>query len=209
MQLPKYIPKHTLRRLPLYMRAVRREADRGTVFISSETIAKEAQVHPVQVRKDLSVIKPSGRPGRGYFVNELKEVLEKIFGVQSVNQAVLIGFGKLGRAIVGYPGFKRYGLDIAAIFDNDANMIGKKEDGNTVFDVLDMPQYIRKNKIQVGILTVPAESAQWVADLLVSCGILAIWNFAPITIEVPERVMVKDEDLAAGLATLFYHIKDE
>ncbi|HHV62927.1 MAG TPA: redox-sensing transcriptional repressor Rex [Firmicutes bacterium] len=203
------LSRQALLRLPRYYRYVSHCRDRGMKFVSSEEIAREAEVNPVQVRKDLTQFGQFGKPGVGYNVVELASVLEEILGIRNLNEAVLVGAGRLGTAIANYSGFARYGLSIVALFDVDPLKIGERVGGKEVFHRSELSHVVRRLGIQVGIITVPAEEAQSVADDMVAAGIRAIWNFAPITIKVPGDVVVRNEDLAAGLATLFHHLAAE
>ncbi|HOJ77541.1 MAG TPA: redox-sensing transcriptional repressor Rex [Bacillota bacterium] len=202
------VPKFTLKRLPLYYRYLRNCVDRKLEFVSSEQIAKAAQVNAVQVRKDLTMFGAMGTPGVGYNVLELQSKLEDILGLNNINEAALVGVGRLGRAIIDYPGFERYGLNIVALFDNNPSLIGTQIAGRQVFSVKEMLHIIRRLKLKVAIITVPGEWAQSIANVLVEAGIKAIWNFAPVSLDVPEDVVVRNEDLAAGLATLFHYLAE-
>ncbi|MGE5581261.1 MAG: redox-sensing transcriptional repressor Rex [Bacillota bacterium] len=202
------VPKFTLKRLPHYYRFIRDCAEKGLKFVSSEEIARAVQVNAVQIRRDLMLFGAIGLPGVGYSVPELQSELEEVLGLKNVNEAVLIGVGRLGRAIVDYPGFAKYGLNIVALFDSDPGIIGEKIGGREVFPVAELSHIVKRLNVRVGIITVPAEWAQPVADILVKSGIKAIWNFAPATIYVPDEVVVRNEDLAAGLATLFHFLTD-
>ncbi|NPV54586.1 MAG: redox-sensing transcriptional repressor Rex [Firmicutes bacterium] len=203
------IPRQALLRLPRYYRCVNRCRERGMGFVSSEEIAREAEVNPVQVRKDLTQFGQFGKPGVGYNVAELASLLEGVLGIRNLNEAVLVGAGRLGTAIADYGGFGRYGLSIVALFDIDPLKVGKKLGGREIFPRSELSHVVRRLGIQVGIITVPAEEAQSVADDMVAAGIRAIWNFAPVTIKVPADVVVRNEDLASGLATLFHHLAGE
>lgn len=200
------VPKFTLKRLPLYYRCLRVCLDRKQEYVSSEQIAKAAQVNAVQVRKDLTLFGAMGTPGVGYHVLELKSKLEEILGLNNVNEAVLIGVGRLGRAIIDYPGFERYGLNIVALFDSNPELVGSQISGRPVFAIQELLHVIRSLQIKVAIITVPAEWAQTIANVLVEAGVKAIWNFAPAILDVPSQVVVRNEDLAAGLATLFHYL---
>ncbi|HOP73440.1 MAG TPA: redox-sensing transcriptional repressor Rex [Bacillota bacterium] len=202
------VPKFTLKRLPLYYRCLRACLDRNQEYVSSEQIGKAAQVNAVQVRKDLALFGAMGTPGVGYCVADLKAKLEEVLGLNNVNEAVLIGVGRLGRAIIDYPGFERYGLHIVALFDSNPELIGTQVSGRPVFSTQEILHIIRRLQIKVAIITVPAEYAQSIANVLVEAGIRAIWNFAPAVIEVPSHVVLRNEDLAAGLATLFHYLAE-
>ncbi|HHY97335.1 MAG TPA: redox-sensing transcriptional repressor Rex [Firmicutes bacterium] len=201
------ISKQALRRLPLYYRCAVRCRETERQFVSSEEIAREAEVNPVQVRKDLTqLFGEFGKPGVGYNVEQLCTALEELLGFHSRNEAVLVGAGRLGSAIASYPGFAKYGLSIVALFDTDPEKIGTEISGKRVFPMSELPHIIRRLRIQVGIITVPAVQAQSVASELVQSGVRAIWNFAPVTLRVDPGIVVRNEDLAAGLATLFHHV---
>lgn len=202
------VPKFTLKRLPQYYRCLRSCLDRKQEYVSSEQIAKAAQVNAVQVRRDITLFGAMGTPGVGYRVKKLKSKLEEILGLNNVNEAVLIGVGRLGRAIIDYPGFERYGLHIVALFDSNQGLVGTEISGRRVFATNEMLYIIRRLQIKVGIVTVPAEWAQSIVNVLVEAGIKAIWNFAPAVLEVPADIVVRNEDLAAGLATLFHFMAE-
>ena len=202
------VPKYTLKRLPFYYRCTVNFFERGTQYVSSEDLARAAQVNPVQVRRDLTLFRAMGTPGMGYNVPVLKQKLEELLGLKNVNEAVLVGYGRLGRAISDYSGFARYGLSIVAVFDNDPKVVGGHS-GREVFPLAELPHIARRLRIKVGIITVPPEWAQPIANTMVQAGIKAIWNFSPTVLELPQTVVVRNEDLAAGLATLFHYLAEE
>lgn len=202
------VPKFTLKRLPFYYRCVTNFCERDVQYVSSEDLARAAQVNPVQVRRDLSLFKAIGTPGMGYSVPVLKQKLEELLGLKNINEAVLVGYGRLGRAISDYSGFARYGLSIVAVFDNDPGVVGTHGGGREVFAVAELPHIVRRLKIKVGIITAPADWAQSIANIMVQAGIKAIWNFSPVVLELSQTVVVRNEDLAAGLATLFHFLAE-
>ena len=203
------VPKFTLKRLPLYYRFVQNCFDHDQRFVSSEEIARAAQVNAVQVRRDLTLFEAMGISGVGYNVADLKAKLEELLGLKNINEAVLIGVGRLGRAIIDYPGFEKYGLNIVALFDANPGLTGRRIAGRQVFPVAELAHIVKRLGIRVGIITVPAEWAQKIAATLVEAGVRAIWNFAPVPLNVPRDVVVRNEDLAAGLATLFHYLADQ
>lgn len=203
------VPLYTLKRLPHYYRLVSEYFEKEIETVSSEEIARAVQVNAVQVRRDLMLFGAMGTPGVGYNVKALKLELEELLGLNNNNEAVLVGVGRLGRAIADYSGFARYGLNIVALFDADPRIIGSKIAKREVFAVEELEHIIKRIGVKVGIIAVPVEWAQSVADSLVKAGVKAIWNFAPTTLSVPEEVVVKNEDLAAGLATLFHFVRDK
>ncbi len=200
------IPLPSLRRLPIYYRRLRAALEEGETVLSSQELGDAADVPAAQVRKDLSHVGEFGRPGVGYDVTALAECLETFLGLVNDKEAVLVGVGNLGRALVSYPGFTRYGLRIVALFDADIAKVGLRVGEHRILPVSKLADLARRMHIQMGIITVPADAAQHVADQMVAGGISVIWNFSPITLHVPEVVLVKNEDLAAELATLSHHI---
>ncbi len=202
------VPKFTLKRLPYYYRCVCSQEEQGQAYVSSEEIARAAQVHAVQVRRDLALFGAMGQAGLGYQVTLLKVKLEEILGLKNTNEAVLVGVGRLGRAIVDYSGFEHYGLNIVALFDADPELIGTRVSGREVFPVGELEHIVKRLRIKVGIITVPADWAQAIAGIMIRAGIRAIWNFAPVSLEVPADAVVRNEDLAAGLATLFHFLAE-
>lgn len=196
----------TLARLPFYYRKVLAHAQSGHDRISSAQLAEGLSIDSAQVRRDISSIGDFGRAGIGYNLPELIEALEEILGIKNRTEAVLVGVGRLGSALFRYPGFKDYGLKIVALFDSDPEKVGTELDGTLVRHVSEIPHVTERLSIQMGIITVPSKSAQDVADLLCDAGVIAIWNFAPVGLKTPPHVMVRDEDLAAGLAYLSRHI---
>jgi redox-sensing transcriptional repressor len=200
------IPRPSLGRLPLYYRCLVQASDEGKGVVSSEDLGRALNLPAAQIRKDLSFLREFGRPGIGYEVSELLASLEEFLGLANDKEAVVVGAGRLGQALASYPGFEAYGLRIVALFDNDAAKVGQEVAGRTIFPLDKLANLVRRLQIQMGIITVPAQAAQEVADVLVRAGIHIIWNFAPISLTVPEGVWLESEDLAARLATLSYHI---
>ncbi|MEA4883971.1 MAG: redox-sensing transcriptional repressor Rex [Clostridia bacterium] len=198
--------KATLARLPFYYRSIAAFARAGKARVSSAELAARVGVDSAQVRRDLSSIGRFGRAGIGYEIPDLLGALEEILGMKNRTEAVLVGVGRLGAALFRYPGFEEYGLRIVALFDSDPAKIGQKVEGTVIYGLPDLARLVRRLRIQMGIITVPGSEAQGVADLLVESGIIAIWNFAPVGITVPPGVMVRDEDLAAGLSHLSRHL---
>jgi AT-rich DNA-binding protein len=197
------IMKSTLSRLPLYYCYLKDRVKEGNLYISSAIIAESLKLNPVLVRKDLaSVSTCAGKPRMGFEITALIHDLEVFLGYNNVDEAVLVGVGGLGRTLLSYEGFQNYGLNIVAGFDINEDLIGIKINGKPVLPMDKLPEMIRRMKINIGIITVPKALAQEVCDELLSCGIKAIWNFAPAHIDVPEGVLIKNENLAASLAVL-------
>jgi redox-sensing transcriptional repressor len=203
---PIGIPGPSLRRLPIYYRRLRQAVDAGESIVSSKALGDAAGVPDAQVRKDLSYLALDGRPGIGYDVRSLAALLEDFLGLVNDKEAVLVGAGNLGMALAMYPGFVRYGLQIVALFDNDPAKQDALPDGRQVLPVEKLTDLVSRLQVRIGIIAVPEIVAQEVADALVAGGIQVIWNFASCTLKVPADVLVKNEDLAAELATLSHHI---
>ena len=197
------ISKATIGRMPLYLHFLQEESSKGAKYISSAVIAQNIPVSAVLVRKDLATVSSQpGRPRLGFEVVRLIADIEKFLGYDNLSDAVIVGAGGLGKAFLGYEGFKSNGLNIVAAFDVDPSVIGERIAGKEVYALSELPQFVTKGKINIGIVTVPKEAAQGVVDLMVRSGIRAIWNFAPIPLKVPKGIIVKNEDLSASLALL-------
>ncbi len=193
------LPKPTFERLKLYHRLL---LDIEEEYISSESIAKMLKVQPEQVRKDLSYLKTVGKPKVGYRVEELKRELDELFGLKKETCVVIVGAGRLGTALANYPGFRKYGIEIVAIFDNDPRKVGQFVSDLVVLPLKDLKRVVKRFNVEIGVICVPKEAAQEVANLLVACGSKGIWNFAPINLEVPGDVLVVNEDITQSLLTL-------
>ena len=197
------ISKATIGRMPLYLHFLQEESSKGAKYISSAVIAQNIPVSAVLVRKDLAIVSSQpGRPRLGFEVVRLIADIEKFLGYDNLSDAIIVGVGGLGKAFLGYEGFKSNGLDIVAAFDVDPSVIEERIAGKEVYALSELPQFVTKGKINIGIVTVPKEAAQGVVDLMVRSGIRAIWNFAPIPLKVPKGIIVKNEDLSASLALL-------
>ena len=193
------IPKATLGRLPQYLEYLRGLPEiRRT--ISATAIAKALSLGDVQVRKDLAAVSGAGKPKIGYETDKLIADIESHLGYERLTNAVLIGAGKLGRALLDYDGFEEFGVKIIAGFD--CNETALKKGAKEILPIRDIGDYCRENNVKLGIITVGQGSAQEVCDKLVDSGIEAIWNFAPVRLKVPNGVLLKQENLALSLAYL-------
>lgn len=197
----------TLRRLPLYLHLLKEMESQGVFYISSTLIAKQLKFEAIQVRKDLSVTGIIGRPKMGYPIPELIKKIQEFINWDKTMNSVIIGAGALGSALLGYNGFEDSGLKIIAAFDSDPNKIGSIIRGRHVYSINDLNDFIQKNNILVGIITVPAEFAQNICNRLVEANIRSIWNFTPRVLETPENIIVKNQDPIRGLAELTYRLK--
>ena len=197
------ISKATIGRLPAYHRYLTEKKAEGEKAVSSTAIAEELHLNAVQVRKDLAAISSAaGKPKLGFDVEELIADIDRFLGYDNVSDAVLVGAGGLGSALVGYGGFKNYGLNIVAAFDTNPALIGRSIKGVRVCDARELSSLVRRLNVRIGIIAVPKEAAQAVADELAAGGVRAIWNFAPVHLSLPENIAVKIEDMAASLAIL-------
>ncbi len=207
MKNRKDIPKATIERLPLYYRCLDKLATFEDIkVVSSKDLGGRLGIPSTQVRKDLSYYGEFGRRGVGYDVYQLKKSVGEILGVDQKWPAVLIGAGNLGRALVNYSGFKKMGMEITHVFDNDLNKIGNRVGQIIVKNIKELNKIVSQEDIKLGIITVPADVAQNVAGQLVNAGIKSIWNFAPTRLYVPEDIVVRNEDLAVGIVSLIYYL---
>ncbi len=200
----KEISKAVLKRLPGYLAYLKSLPQGSAPYISATALANALGMGEVQVRKDLAMVSDGGRPKIGYPRESLIDDIEQFLGYDNTTDAVLIGAGKLGQALLGYSGFGDYGLNILAAFDVDP---ASREEGRPIYPMEQLESFCRANKVLMGIITVPADYAQGVCDQLIRCGIKAIWNFAPIHLEVPPNILVQHENMATSLAVLSMHLQ--
>mgnify|MGYP004452918165 FL=1 len=194
------ITKATLGRLPTYLEFLYNVKDERET-ISTSTIANALSFGAVQVKKDLSSVCDKGKPKVGYKTAELIQDIEKVInGVKT--GIVLIGVGKLGRAILDYNGFEKFGMKISAAFDNDESKTGQSENGIKILSSAQLKDYCKDNNINIGIIAVPKTYAQEICDTLVDGGVKAIWNFAPVKLKTKDGINVLQEDLSLSLAYL-------
>lgn len=201
------VMRATLGRLPAYLQFLKEIDSNEYENISATIIAKALGFGEVQVRKDLSAVSGAGRPKLGYKTKALIKRLEDVLGQNSISKAVIIGAGKLGNALLEYNGFSNYGLEISAAFDIDATKIGHTESGKEIFSLDRLEEYCSDRDIKIGIITAPEAAAQSICDRLVQCGVTAIWNFAPCALEVPDGIILQQENLALSLAHLKLQMK--
>ena len=193
------IPKATLGRLPLYLEYLKSLPEiRRT--ISSTAVARALSLGEVQVRKDLAAVCGAGKPKIGYETDKLINDIESHLGYKRLTNAVLVGAGKLGSALLDYDGFEDFGVKIIAGFDCNERVLRKG--AKDILPIRDIGTYCRENDVRLGIITVGIGSAQNVCDMLVESGIEAIWNFSPVTLKVPDGILLKQENLALSLAYL-------
>ena len=198
---PNKVSKKLLKRLPFYLNHLKSMPEQSE-NVSATALAKALGLGEVQVRKDLASVSSSGKPKIGYSVTELIKQIEEALGYNNVNNAIIIGAGKLGCALLGYEGFSHSGLNILAAFDVDSSKAGKVESGKPIYSMEALLTFCQKTKVHIGIITVPALHAQSACDALIEAGILAVWNFAPAHLDIPEHIIVKNENMASSLAVL-------
>lgn len=175
----------------------------GEKYVSSATIAQSLNLNPVLVRKDLSgVSSVTGKPHTGFEINTLIKDLSEFLGYNNVDEAILVGVGSLGRLILTNKEFSSMGLDITVGFDKDPDLHGLQIGDKYILPMEKMESYVKRTGVKIGIITVPADQAQAVCDQMVNCGILAIWNFAFTLLNVPQGILVKNENLPSSLAVL-------
>jgi redox-sensing transcriptional repressor len=197
-------PKAAVGRLSLYLRHLEALQRAGQETISSTQLGRALEITDAQVRKDLTYFGQFGYPGVGYRVQELRDALRALFGTNRTWQVALVGAGNLGRALLGYRGFRSHGFAIGAVFDSDPKLHGKHLHGVEVYDVARLPELARTLGLALAVLAVPAESAQSAADIIVDAGIVGILNFAPVQLRVPDVVAVVSVDLGLQLEQLAF-----
>ncbi len=202
----KDISKAVLKRLPGYLSYLKNNQENASAYISATALANALGMGEVQVRKDLAMVSDGGRPKIGYPRERLIDDIEQFLGYDNTTDAVLIGAGKLGQALLCYSGFEAYGLNILAAFDASEAVCGTV-DGKPVYPMAQLESFCKSHKVLMGIITVPIQYAQQVCDQLIACGIKAVWNFAPTHLEVPENILVQQENMATSLAVLSMHLQ--
>lgn len=201
--IERSIPLQTYRRLPQYYTYIKSLLENGAEQVSSPAIAQALRLNEVQVRKDLAAVsKEGGRPRTGFSVAELYGSIREHLGYNNVSDVILVGAGQLGRALLQYTGFEESGLHIVAAFDVSESVVGTAINGKQVFHLREMQRIAPRLKAQIGILAVPASEAQAACGELLRSGIRAIWNFAPAHLDVPQSILVHNENIAASLAAL-------
>lgn len=201
------IPRKTVYRLSLYQRALQRLKANKIDTVSSAALAKAAGVKPTQLRKDLTYFGQFGTRGLGYSVAALSARLTEALGTTQLQPVILVGAGHLGSALLRYPGFAKEGFEVVAAFDLDPSRKRERDLGVRVLPMEKLAEFVREQRTKMAILTVPGPVAQEVTNELVAAGVLAILNFAPIILQVPEHVVVNNVDLAIELENLSYFIQ--
>ncbi|MEI6167774.1 MAG: redox-sensing transcriptional repressor Rex [bacterium] len=201
-QLLRGVPQPTLRRLAQYHHRLKQMEAMGRDTVSCTTLAADLKLAPTQIRKDLEFTTLTGQAGVGFGLGDLIHSIETVLGWDNTTDAVLAGAGSLGTALLGYERFTQIGLNIIAGFEIDSSKVGLKIHGKTILPLDKLTNLVQRMKIKIGILTVPAEVAQTVTNLMLAGGIRAIWNFAPVILEAPADVVVENVSLASSYAVL-------
>ena len=204
--MQKKIPQATINRLPLYYRTLSEVSNSGQKIISSNELGLLLELTPEQIRKDLVFFGQFGMKGIGYYVEELMTHIGKILGLQHRWRLAIIGTNELGVALANYEGFAALGFKIAAIFDITRDKIGQEINNMRVYNFNNIKNIAPRKLLDIGVITVSAEKAQFVADGLIESGFKGIWNFSPVKLEVPVGISLVEEDLTFGLSTLSYRM---
>ncbi len=194
------VSKKLLKRLPIYLNYLK-SLPEDVENISATTMARDLELGDVQVRKDLATISNTGRQKVGRPRKLLIQDIENYLDLATKTSAVVIGAGKLGQALLDYKGFSEFGLNIIAGFDIQPSKT-RSEGGKPIYPMNRLQSFCKSHEVTIGIITVPASGAQDVCDSLVACGIDAIWNFAPVTLNIPEHISIQNENLAVSLTAL-------
>jgi redox-sensing transcriptional repressor len=206
-QSSEQVSELTTNRLSVYLRCLNELEDTGIRTISSQALAEQFHLNAAQIRKDLAYFGEFGVRGVGYYVRDLRRHLRQILGLDRKLRVAIIGAGNLGLALADYPGFRQEGFEIAALFDNQHDKLGQHSRGGVpIFDVADLKKLARRESIRIAVLAVPAQSAQQVADQVVSAGIKAILNFSPGSVQVPRDVKLKSVDFTVSLESLSFYL---
>ncbi len=200
------VPEVVIQRVLKYVRHISLLESRGVEIIRSEELGAILQTAPAVIRRDLSYFGRLGTQNRGYDVGPLAAELRRILGLDRVWEAVLVGAGRLGRAVAVYPGFTAEGIRIVAAFDADPDVVGRPVGNLTVQPLSDMPTTVRDRSIEIGIVAVPAAHAQNVVDGLVHVGIRAVLNYAPVAARVPPGVQLRCIDPVLALQSMTCHL---
>lgn len=209
MSPKRKIAEAAVARLSIYNRALCVLQRKGVEVISSDELGDRVGCSSVQIRKDLSFFGEFGESGKGYYVRDLKDAISRILGVDKKWNVALVGPGHLGSALLAYSGFKERGFNIIAVFDNDLRKIGKRWEDIVIQDISELSKTVKERDIRIGIITVPAQVSQDIANMLTSSGVRAILNFAPARINVPEGVWLRNADLSTELECLSYFLTNE
>ncbi len=196
------VPEHSIRRLSVYLRHLYSARENGQANVSAPAMAKELNFDPTQIVKDLAITGIKGKPRAGYNSYELIGAIEDYLNFHKSNHAFLVGAGKLGSALISYPQLESFGLKIVAGFDVDPEKTSRLIKQINIFHINQIPELASRMKVEIGILTTPAEAAQQAANLMIEGGIRAIWNFAPTNLKVPGYVIVQNTSMYSNVAIM-------
>ena len=203
----KDVSPETIKRLTIYVRCLESIRKKDIDIISSKGVDVRLNIPHTQFRKDLSYFGEFGKRGVGYDVEKLIDTIKNILGLDKEIKVVVIGAGRLGSALIGYPGFSELNINIAGVFDKSSDKIGTYIENIKVLSMTDIGRFLKKEKISISLLTVPADEAQNVAEILVKAGIKGILNFAPATLVLPKEIYVSNVDMASELGNLIFRLK--
>ncbi len=203
---PSAVPEVVVARLPQYVRILKELLSAGVQVANSQQLGDQLQVTPAQIRKDLSYFGRFGKQGRGYSVRHLLEELQQILGLNQHWNVVVIGLGRLGNAILSYPGFTPDGFHIVAALDSNPALIGQEVEGITVRPVEDLQKVVEAQNITIAVVAVPSRFTQEVIDDLVECGVRAILNYAPTSPQVPRDVKIRNIDPVLSLQSMTFYL---
>lgn len=203
------ISRATIDRLPLYFRTLRNVQAEGVEIVSSEEIGRRIGVTPEQIRKDLASFGEFGKKGVGYYVRDLLINISEILGLNRNWNIAIIGAGHLGWALANYKNFSNLGFKLTTVFDVSPDKVGRMVNGVEIRHMNTLQQTVKEQNIHIGIIAVPAEYAQQIADDLVDAGIAGIWNFAPIKLDIPSNIQIVNEDLSVGLSSLSFFLSHQ
>jgi redox-sensing transcriptional repressor len=199
------VPDATVARLPVYLRALTSLAEEGTATVSSQALAEAAGVGPAKLRKDLSHLGSYGTRGVGYEVDYLVYQISHELGLSQDWRVVIVGIGNLGHALANYGGFVSRGFTVAALLDSDPDVVGERVAGLPVRCVDDLEDVVAAEQVRIGVLATPPQAAQELCDRMVGAGITSVLNFAPVVLQVPEDVELRQVDLSTELQILAFH----
>jgi redox-sensing transcriptional repressor len=197
----------TTNRLSVYLRCLNALDTAGVRTVSSQALADQFHLNAAQIRKDLAYFGEFGVRGVGYYVKELRRHLRQILGLDARVPIAIVGAGNLGLALADYPGFREEGFEIAALFDSMREKIGQRSRaGVPIYDIRDFRKFVRRSRIRIAVIAVPAAAAQAVVNTVVSAGVKAVLNFSPGTLKVPPDVKLKSVDLTVSLESLSFFL---
>ncbi len=201
------LPVPTIRRLPLYLSFLKSIREKKIKHISAPEIARELHVDPTQIIKDISYINIKGRTKVGYETTSLIKSIEEFLSYNTLRKAVIAGIGNLGIALIKYNEFVNEGLEIIIGFDVDTEKTGMEINDIRIYNIKEFKNIVTKTSVDIGIITVPADQAQKVANTMIENGIKAIWNFSAIPLSAPNNIIVENTSIDSGLAMIKWKLK--